>query len=302
VPATTFPATINIVLQCSLKPVFTDVHPDYYDIALTFENADKYLTDKTVAIIPVNLFGQTCDLSIIATITQADGYKLILDSCETIGVEHNSQPMADFADIICFSFYNAHIVQGGVGGIGITRSEKLSELMRSLVNHGRRSTYISIDDKPVELTDRFTFDYPGYSYRITEFESALALSNFHNINKNLQRRAEIAAYYKRHMLDIDFLKLPAKRLSSGHSWMMFPLVIKDPAVDKLRLCKYLEKNGIETRDMLPLINQPVARNYYNMVSSFPVSENLVKNGFYISCSDHLTIEDMEYVIDIFKAY
>ena len=301
VPATTFPATINVILQNRLKPVFVDVDKDFYDINI--DQLENEITDKTVALLPVNLFGQTCRLDEIKNIADFYNLKTVVDSCETIGVGHNRNPLADYADVVCFSFYVAHIIQGGVGGVGITKDDELAKLMRSLVNHGRRPTYISIDDMPVNLTDRFTFDHTGYSYRITEFESALALSNFRDIGANIARRREIAACYKHNLSKLDFLQIPAERPVSEHSWMMYPLVIKDPGIDKLRLCKYLEDNGIETRDMLPLTNQPVACKHYDItIGDFPVSDNLVENGFYISCSNHLTNEDIAYVIAVFSVY
>jgi len=301
VPATTFPATVNVILQNGLKPVFVDVVEDYYDIDV--DQLKNALTYKTVAILPVSLFGQTCNLNAIRDVARYNSFKVVLDSCETIGVNHNFHPLSYYVDVVCFSFYNAHIVQGGVGGMGITRDSELAELMRSLVNHGRRPTYITIDDKPVNLTDRFTFDHIGYSYRVTEFESALALANFQDVEANIARRREIAAYLKDYLSKLDFLQMPAERPSSSHSWMMFPLVITDPSVDKLKLCKHLEDHGIETRDMLPLTNQPVAHSCYGIKpGDFPVSDNLVENGFYISCSNHLTEEDLEYIVTIFSTY
>lgn len=302
VPATTFPATINVILQNNLKPVFVDVHPRYYDMNLNFSNGHRYLTTKTVAIMPVNLFGQSCDLNTIFTIADTEDLKVIIDSCEAIGIGHDNRSLMTYADIICFSFYNAHVVQGGVGGASITSNQELATLMRSLVNHGRRPTYISIDDEVVHLTDRFTFDHVGYSYRITEFESALALANLQDINTNIARRREIAMLYNIELDDIGFLQLPTTRLSSEHCWMMYPLVITDPKVDKLHLCKYLEENGIETRDMLPLINQPVALNHYGLRERYPVSEDLIKNGFYISSSNHLMDDDIRYVTKVLWDY
>jgi len=304
VPATTFVATINIVLQAGLKPVFVDIHPDYYDIDLNMDNINKYLTEKTVAIIPVGLFGQTYDMKAIKEVADYYDLKVIHDFCEGIGVEHDGQPIGTLADVTCFSFYMAHVVVGGVGGIGITDDEKLAKLMRSLVNHGRRPTYISIDDKAVELTDRFTFDHPGYSFRITEFESALTLAGFYEMDKNITIRQTIASLYLEKLQPFtDFLKLPKQRPESGHCWMMFPLVITDSSIEKVELCNFLEERGIETRDTLPIINQPVAEQYYNMnPEDFPVSADMVKNAFYISSSNYLTEEDVDYVVEVFGKY
>ncbi len=310
VPATTFVATINIVLQAGLKPVFVDVHPDYYDIDLNMDNAGKYLTGKAVAVIPVGLFGQTYDMKVIKEVADYYNLKIIHDFCEGIGVEHDGQPIGTLADVTCFSFYIAHVVVGGVGGIGITDDEELATIMRSLVNHGRRPTYISIDDKAVQLTDRFTFDHPGYSFRVTEFESALTLAGLYEMDKNISIRQGIAAQYLEKLQPFtDFLKLPKQRPESGHSWMMFPLVITDPSIEKVRLCKFLEDRGIETRDALPIIGQPVAAQYYPGLGDlrtakkrFPVSANLVKNAFYISSSNYLTDEDVDHVVRAFFSW
>lgn len=302
VPATTFVATINAILQCGLKPVFVDVHPDYYDIDLNMDNAHRCVTRDTVAIVPVGLFGQTYDMNAVQEVALHYGLKTVFDFCEGVGVEHDGKPIGPYADVTCFSFYIAHIIQGGVGGIGITNDEKLASIMRSLVNHGRRPTYISIDDKAVSLTDRFTFDHPGYSFRITEFESALTLAEFYEMDKNIATRQHIASLYMDKLQPFtDFLKLPKQRPESGHCWMMFPLVITDPSIEKVRLCNFLEERGIETRDTLPILGQPVALKYYGLDSpdieeQYPVSANMVKNAFYISSSNFLTEEDVDYVV------
>lgn len=301
VPATTFVATINIVLQAGLKPVFVDVHPDYYDIGLNMDNINEYLTEKTVAIIPVGLFGQTYDMKAVKEVADHYNLKVIHDFCEGIGVEHDGKPIGTYVDVTCFSFYMAHVVIGGVGGIGITDDKELATIMRSLVNHGRRPTYISIDDKAVELTDRFTFDYPGYSFRVTEFESALTLAGFYEMDKNIAARQKIASLYLEKLQPFTgFLKLPKQRPESGHCWMMFPLVITDPSIEKVRLCNFLEERGIETRDTLPILGQPVAEEYYRIdFQKFPVSANMVNNAFYISSSNYLTEEDVDYVVKVF---
>jgi dTDP-4-amino-4,6-dideoxygalactose transaminase len=306
VPATTFVATINAVIQAGLCPVFVDVHPEYFDINLNIQNAKQFVTDKTVAIVPVGLFGQTYDMEAVDKVAKQFDLKVVHDFCEGIGVRHNEEPIGPYADVTCFSFYIAHIVQGGVGGLGITDDEELATLMRSLVNHGRRLTDTVVDGKKVELTARFTFDYLGYSYRITEFEAALALAEFCDMLKNIEARQRIVSLFMNKLLPFsDFIKLPTKRPESGHCWMALPLVIVDSNIEKLQLCSFLEERGIETRDTLPILGQPVANKYYGLAGregEFPVSANMVQNAFYISCSNHLTEEDVDYVAEVFAEW
>jgi len=307
VPAVTFVATANIVLHNRMRPVFVDVDPRYYE--LDPQKIEAAITPKTRAIIPVHLFGLPCEMEEISDIAKRYGLRVIEDSCETMFVDYASRPVGAWGDIGCFSFYVAHLLTAGVGGIGITNNPDLAAKMRSLVNHGRDGIYISIDDDAIGgdrlkevVAKRFRFESIGHSFRITELEAAVALSQLDDYKTMIASRQSNATYLTRRLREHERngrMQLPSIRPKAGHAFMMYPIVLLNES--KWALCQFLEASGIETREMLPLINQPV---YQHLVreSDYPVAEWINRCGFYVGCHQDLCLKDLDHIADTIDTY
>lgn len=310
VPAVTFIATSNIVLQNKLKPVFVDVDSAAYNIDPA--KIERAVTAKTRAVIPVHLFGLPCDMDPIVDIARRKRLKILEDSCETMFAKYKSKPVGSFGDIGCFSTYIAHILVTGVGGLATTNSAKLAVLMRSMINHGRDGVYLSIDDDNNRSKDdlwriverRFRFVRMGYSYRATEMEAALGLGQLENWPKNIAKRQANANYLREGLRDYEqWLQLPSCPPDCEHAFMMFPIVIRAGHVSKKRLVMFLESRGIETRDMLPLINQPFYQKLFGRLESkYPVARWINKNGFYIGCHPYLEKPELDFVLETFHDF
>jgi perosamine synthetase len=308
VPATTFIATSNIVIQNGLKPVFVDVDPHTFNISpIRIFDA---LSSKTRCIIPVHLFGLPADMHRIGLIAEKYKFQIIEDSCETMFATQRGQTVGSFGDLACFSTYVAHLIVGGVGGLVTTNDDKLAEICRSLMAHGRDSIYTNIDQDDSDNDDlrrqmierRFKFDRVGYSYRCTEMEAAIALSELERADENIRIRRENAATLIQLLADLeDRLQLPWIPANSTHSFMMYPMVLRSGDRDDLLM--HLERNGIETRYLFPLLDQPVYQRLFpGMAAKFPVAQHLAKQGFYIGMHQGLKSEDMHYISDIIHKY
>ncbi len=308
VPAITFVATSNVVIHNNLKPVFVDVEKEYY--GLDPQKIEEKITARTRAIIPVHLFGMSCEMDKIMTIAKKHNLKVIEDSCETMYATYNGKMVGSFGDIGCFSTYIAHLLVTGVGGINTTDNLEYAVKLRSLVNHGRDSIYISIDDvkgksgeELKEVLDaRFRFVSIGHSFRVTEMEGALGVAQLENLSHIIEIRRKNAAYLIEHMKKFEnHIQLPKIRPGAEHSFMMFPIVLKQET--KQKLVGWLEANGVETREMLPLINQPIYQKLFAInEADYPVAKWINESGFYIGCHQDVTKEDMNYMIRIFSEY
>ena len=301
VPATTFVATANIVMHNDLIPVFVDVDPLTYNLDIGL--FDRYITEDTRAIIPVHLFGQPAEMKAISEITRYRDIKIIEDSCETMYVGHAGKVVGSWGDIGCFSMYVAHLLVAGVGGISTTSDPRYAGKMRSLVNHGLMLDCLNPGENfaPQPMIGRkFRFDAHGHSYRITELEAALALAQLDDYEQMLATRARNARHLSAGLTLInegfgDWFQIPHIAPDTEHSWMMYPVVLKQGNKDEFTY--KLNERGIETRDMLPLVNQPAFR-WLNQ-HDYPVSHHLIENGFYVGCHQDLTPEDIGYVVDSF---
>ncbi len=309
VPATTFIATANIVLYNNLVPVFVDIEPTYYEIDPA--QIEKHITKKTRAIIPVHLFGQPCDMKPIMAIARRHKLRVLEDSCETMLASYKGKSVGTFGDVGCFSTYAAHLLTTGVGGLSVTNDPKLAVMMRSLINHGRDSIYLNIDDDNAAtrkkfhmiLKKRFSFVRLGHSSRLTEMECALGLAQLEDeFAGQIKRRRANGAFLTRLLEPLqDVLQLPAIRPGSDHSFMMYPIVLRSQK--KAKLVEYLEDRGVETRDLLPLINQPVYKKLFNFKKTdYPASQWLIDSGFYIGCHHGLKRTDFEYVASLLHAF
>ncbi|MBA2380079.1 MAG: DegT/DnrJ/EryC1/StrS family aminotransferase [Blastocatellia bacterium] len=309
VPALTFVATSNVVIYNGLKPVFVDVDPHYYTIDPS--KIEKMITPRTRAIMPVHIGGQPCDMDPILAIAQRHNLRIIEDSAETMFVGDKGRSVGSFGDVGCFSTYAAHMITTGVGGLCTTNDPELIVVLKSLMNHGRDSIYLRIDDDQVEGRDifeiadrRFSFVRLGHSFRATEMEAALGQAQLEERETLCAKRQEIVARLNKGLAPFqDELQLPQVRPGSEHSFMFYPLVIRNPAILRDDLIRFLENHSVETRYLLPLINQPVYQTLFgDLTLDYPVAARLNKTAFYIGCHPDMTDEDVEHVIECFGDY
>jgi dTDP-4-amino-4,6-dideoxygalactose transaminase len=308
VPAITFIATSNVVLHNQLQPVFVDVNPQTYNMDPSLIEAK--ITPRTRAIMPVHLMGLPADMGPILQIARRHRLRVIEDSCETMFADYQGRKVGSWGDIGCFSTYIAHYIVTGVGGFATTNDPELAVLLKSLMNHGRDSIYLNIDDD--ENCDReslfqiaarrFNFVHVGHSFRCTELEAAIGLAQLEEKDAIVERRKEIAQFYCENLAGLsDRLQLPTIPPDRDHVFMLFPIVLREGS--KRPLINYLEENGIETRDLLPLINQPIYRRLFgDLESRYPIANWLNRFGFYIGCHQHLDQEATAYVIRKFYEY
>ncbi|MFO1248271.1 MAG: aminotransferase class I/II-fold pyridoxal phosphate-dependent enzyme [Alphaproteobacteria bacterium] len=303
VPAVTFVATANIVLHNRMVPVPVDVEPVYY--GLDPAQMERAITPRTRAVIPVHLFGQPSDMDPILAVARRHKLLTIEDSCETMFADYNGRRVGSLGDIGCFSTYAAHLIVTGVGGVSTTNNPDYMIKMRSLLNHGRDSIYISIDDdKDKEgaelhtiIERRFKFISVGHSFRVTEMEAALGLAQLEEWEPMIRQRRQNAAALTQALKPLDnVLQMPAIRPGSEHSFMMYPIVLRQQT--KREMVNFLEDNGVETRDMLPLTNQPVYSRLLGWKEGdYPQARHINDSGFYVACHQDLKPGELDYIAD-----
>lgn len=310
VPAVTFVATSNVILHNRLTPVFVDVERDFFGIDVS--KIEEKITKKTRAIMPVHLFGQSCEMDRIVELARSYKLKIIEDSCETMFVKYQGLPVGAMGDIACFSTYATHLITTGVGGFAMINDSDLAIRLKSYFNHGRDGIYLSIDDddfvsqkKLFKIVEkRFSFIHLGYSYRLTELEAAIGLAQLRKWRQIIARRQKNAAYLTKNLHRFsNYLSLPKIRPQTEHAFMLYPLVVASPTVNREKLIEYLEVNGIETRYLMPLINQPVYKKIFgNIEQNYPVAKYLNRNGFIIGCHQDLKQQDLDYIIGVFEKF
>ncbi len=312
IPTITFISDVNIVVHNNLKVVFVDVDPEHYTIDPA--KIEEKITARTRAIIPTHLCGLASDMDPIIALAKKHNLRIIEDACEASFARYKGKAVGNFSDIACYSTYQAHIITTGVGGFALTNDPDLAVLLRSLANHGRDGIYMQIDDDKGKSADelrevvnrRFSFIRPGYSFRATELEAALGVAE---LEEGVEKGIEIRQKNVQLLLETlrpfsDVLQLPVWPLSSYHVFMMFPIVVKaGSGVNRDELVNFLEQYNVETRRLLPILDQPfILKKFGDLSSQFPVGDHLNKNSFYIGCHPSITRENIEYIGKVFSLY
>ena len=334
IPAVTFVATANACLLNNLVPVPVDVRPHTGNIDPALIPAA--ITDETVAIIPVHLFGQPAEMQRIMSIARFHDLFVLEDSCETFAAGSpdglgSVVPVGGWGGAAAFSTYVAHHVPAGIGGFVTTNDTYMHDAVRSIVNHGRNLAYWNVDMAVSDPSLQFRFGLVGHNYRTHELVSALALAEIENDRwrENVLRRREIAHVYTDafrrldHVFDItttEGISEPSSWSSAAirHSWMMYPVFYKpaDERPDlKFEFMAWLRDEGVDSRETLPLINQPVYQRLFRGIDApnwlrsrsirtdglyeerrYPVAARMNRTGFYLPCHHLMTLDDANFVI------
>jgi CDP-6-deoxy-D-xylo-4-hexulose-3-dehydrase len=309
VPAVTFVATSNVIIHNRMKPIFADVDPITYNID-PFK-IEEVITRRTRAIIPVHLLGLPADMETIMEISKRYDLKIIEDSCEAMFARVCNKFVGSMGDVGCFSTYVAHLLVTGVGGLAVTNNENLAERMRSIMNHGRNPIYTScFDDQNITnekkrtiVRNRFIFNEIGHSFRCTELESAIGVGQLERAQGDIEKRIKNAMRLNQELDCLkEFIQLPYCPPGRTHSYMLYGILIKKG--EKGDLVDYLENLNIETRDLLPLVNQPIYKKLFgnDLEERFPVAKKINDYGFYIGCHSYLTEDQIGFIVEAFKNY
>lgn len=287
-PSVTFVATLNVITYNNLKPVLVDIKS--HSLNIDHKLIEKSITKRTVAIMPVHLLGLPAEMAEINKLAKKHKLKVIEDSCETMFINH------PHGDVACYSTYLAHILVTGVGGFITTNNTKLYKYMRSMQFHGRDDSYLSMDDDSMEVIyKRFLFDKQGYSARATELEAALGLGEIKKYKQIIDKRQRNASYLQYHLQDYAYFPGSMR----PHAYMMFPMIVHN----RDKLMHHLEKNGIRTRTIMPLTNQPIVHKLIGKIENkYPMAKWINEHGILVGCHQYLKRKDLDYIIKTVKDF
>lgn len=196
----TFAASANCALYCGAKPVFADIDPTTYSIDPT--SIEAHITDKTKAVIAVSFTGAAVKVKEIREI--CDKHKLIFieDAAHSIGTKYNGKMVGTLADMTCMSFHPVKTVTSGEGGAILTDNEEFYKKLVLAHTHGITHDEAQMEGAPHEGPWYYEEIALGYNYRITDFQSALFMSQLSKIDKFISRRKEIVKKYNEAFADL----------------------------------------------------------------------------------------------------
>jgi perosamine synthetase len=301
-PALTFVASVNALLHCRLTPVLADVDERTY--CLSPREAERAITERTVALLPVHLFGHPTDMGAITQLADKYDLKIVEDCCESFGAEFGGYQVGSLGHVGCFSTYVGHHIVTGVGGFCTTNDGPLGKHIRSLVNHGIDVGELPTGDhyETTHLSRVFRFTSIGHSYRITELEAAIGIEQLEEWPDKLEARRRNAEILTEGLKDVPGIRVPQEPwLDKGsiHSYMVYPIVTS--SVPSVEVISALKSARIESRFMMPLTNQPCYRPLF-YEDRFPIAKHINYHGFYVGCHEGLARSELQHTIDTLKEF
>lgn len=276
-------ATTLAILAVGAKPVFADTN-EYGQVDPI--QVEKLISKKTKAILPVDLYGQPCDLVEIKRI--ADKYNLyfIEDACQAHGSTLNKKKLGTFGDAGAFSFYpTKNIGAIGDGGAIVTNDPRLAKLFKQIRDYGQKSKYVH--------------ETYGLNSRLDEIQAAFLKIKLKYLDNDNNLRREIAKRYIKNLKDLKDIKLVLPTNFDDSNFHLF--VIKTNKRDELK--KYLSENGIPSLIHYPVTipDQPMFGDKYEKIK-IPVARKFVTETLSLPCHPYLKSENVDYISDKIKDF
>ncbi len=311
VPATTFVTVASPIIQLGMIPVYVDV--DANTLNINPEEIEKAINpEKTKAIIAVHTLGRPADMDKIMEIAEKRNLKVIEDCCEAHGAAFRGKKVGTFGDLATFSFYVAHNITTGEGGMVLTNSDKYYQLAAELREFGRLKSYKGerfgySNDNLKDYDERYVFYRIGYNFRMADPPAAFGIEQIKKLDTLNEQRIRNAKFYIDNFNDKlkSIFQIPYLYDSTVfHVFYAFPIIIKPEAhISRVKVVRYLESKGIETRALFcsSLPDQPCFKNVPGRIAGvLPVSSWLRDKAFFIGCHPGLNESDLYYVIETLK--
>ena len=254
VPAFTWISTANVIEHFGAKPIFCDINLATFNIDA--ELIEELITDKTVGIMPVHLFGLSADMDPILSIAKKYGLWIVEDAACGFGAKYKGSHVGSFGDAGVFSFHPRKAITTGEGGMVTSSNETLITRVQQLRDHGAVISDLQrhYGAKPYLLADHI---HAGYNQRMTDIQGALGAKQMQRASEIVNERRSIASKYDEAFASLDWLGLPANLAGFYHGYQSYPCLLMPNLVSienvkninsiRNEWMDELQTNGISTR-------------------------------------------------------
>ncbi|WP_428389466.1 DegT/DnrJ/EryC1/StrS family aminotransferase [Mucisphaera sp.] len=276
-----FIATANAIAMCGARPVFADIDPT--SLNMTAESAEKVITEKTKAILGVEVFGNPTHMDQLERLANAREIPLIEDACEAIGGKSGHRKLGSFGRASVFGFYPNKQITTGEGGMILTDDDRLASLCRSMRNQGRPDP----KSQPREpfgggqsTGSWLQHERLGYNYRLSEISAALGIAQLDRLEGILEKRRDVACEYIMRLKELEDIILPTVPVDHEESMSWFVFVIRLTAEygrqERDRIIAGLRRHDVGASNYFPCIHlQPFFREQFgHKPGDFPVAESI----------------------------
>ncbi len=287
----TFIASATSMMMAGAKPVFVDIDPESLNIDTS--RIEEKITDKTRAILPVEIFGSPVGIEEVCEIAARHKLAVIEDSCEALGSQLNGKKTGSFGTMSLFAFYPNKQMTTGEGGIILTDNDELADTCESLRNQGRGKDGGWLGHEQL-----------GYNYRLSDINCAMGIVQLSRIEEFVAKRRKVAEMYQDILGEENRLTVPAEPAGARMSWFVFVVRLnKEYKLDQRNaiLKKMLEK-GVQVSNYFPPLHlQPfMVKEYGFKKGDFPITESVSERTIALPFHNNLSRQEIEIVCAALK--
>jgi len=285
VPSFTFISSAESVALTGARPVFVDVDPKSYNIDP--KKIEAAITEKTMAIMPVDLYGLSAEIDKMKEIAEKHNLAVIEDAAQAHGASYKGKPPGYYADMACWSFYASKNMTTGEGGMITTNNDKHAKLLRAMRSHGETQEYVS--------------SMLGLNYRMPEIEAAIGIAQLKKLPTFIEKRRRNARLLTERLVGTKQLVLPTEPKGYKHSWYLYTVRIrKGDAEVRDKIVEDLRKHGVSASVYYhtPIHLMP----YYQQFGKYrlPTTERIAQQVFSLPIHPGVTTKETDYIAKTIK--
>ncbi|CAN5136869.1 DegT/DnrJ/EryC1/StrS family aminotransferase [soil metagenome] len=292
VPAFTYVATVEVIALLGLKPVFVDVNPDNFNIDVL--QVREKISERTVAIIPVHLYGQCAQMEKLLEISEKYNLHIIEDAAQALGSENyfsngNIRKAGTMGIIGATSFFpSKNLGCFGDGGALFTNNDELAPKLQMIANHGQKKKY--------------HHSIIGVNSRLDTLQAAILRVKLKYLDEYNNKRNELAKLYDQAFETNNLITIPKRSKFSNHVFHQYTLILND--INREKFKDYLQEKGIPTMVYypIPLHLQEAYVGYGYKIGQFPVAESLCQSVISLPIHTEMDISQAYYIIESVNNY
>lgn len=300
VPSLSFIATANAVWHCGGQPVFADIDPRTYN--LDAAAAERAITPRTKAIMPVHQVGLPADMDAFLELGERYGVAIVEDAACAIGASYKGRPIGSLGPLACFSLHPRKVITTGEGGMIAVADPEVAERLRRLRAHGMDTSDLarhSARDIVVEA-------YPerGWNSRMTDMQAALGLCQLRVLDEILERRRVLAERYTTALEQMAHLQAPYDPPYAQRTWQSYCVRVAPGApLERTELMRSLLRDGIATRRGVMAIHEEASYAGLAPQSApeLPHTEAATRDTLMLPLFPDLSEEQQDYVLERLRA-
>lgn len=281
----TFASTTHAIVRNGLVPVFCDIEPETY--TLDIDKVERLITKKTVAIIPVHVYGNVCDVESIQTLAEKYSLKVIYDAAHAFAVKYHGVSIANYGDAAMFSFHATKVFNTIEGGAVCLKDDALIADLNDRKNFGIRGP------------ERVVF--VGGNAKMSEFQAAMGICNLRHVDEEIRKRKIVVERYRERLSNIQGIKICREQEDVQSNYAYFPVMFDGFKRDRNEIFDILAQNDIHARKYFyPLTNSFECYKNYPIagLEKTPVAAYLADRILTLPLYAELGLEDVDRICDI----